>query len=118
LAAPATLLKPSSVPAPSGLDVRQASRLDGPLGDRPQEDIGRRTNLLRVPWADRQIATSALGDVLYVANRFQVAAYNLTSGERIWQSQSPTGQMQRAQDWALVPMRPLITSDRIFVRLL
>jgi outer membrane protein assembly factor BamB len=56
--------------------------------------------------------------VLYVANRFQVSAYRLTTGERLWQSQPPAGRMQRAQDFALIPMRPLIHGDRIYVRLL
>ncbi|HZN33838.1 MAG TPA: PQQ-binding-like beta-propeller repeat protein, partial [Pirellulaceae bacterium] len=107
-----------AAPAPSGFDVHVRSKLDGPTGDRPQEEVGRRTNQYRVPWADRQIATAVEGDTLYVANRFQVAAYNLADGQRKWQSQNPPGSMARAQDWAMIPMQPLITGDRIFVRLL
>src|SRR5262249_37678319 len=70
----------------------------------------------RIPWADRQIATAVEGNVMYVTNRFQVAAYDLTSGLRTWQSQPLAGPVQRAQDWALIAMRPLIVGERIFVR--
>ncbi len=109
---------PLAVPPPSGFEAHVLSRLDGPVGERPQDDLGRRINQLRVPWADRQIATVVEDDTLYVANRFQIAAYKLPSGERVWQSQPPAGQMQRAQEWGLIPMRPLIVGERIYVRLL
>jgi outer membrane protein assembly factor BamB len=106
------------VPKPSGFEAQMRSRLDGPVGERPQEEVGRRTNQHRVPWADRQIATVVEKDTLYVSNHFQVAAYELTSGRRKWQSQTPPLPMQRAQEWAMIPMRPLVSGDRIFVRLL
>src|SRR5205814_856455 len=93
-------------------------RLDGAVGERPQDDLGRRINQFHVPWVDRQIATVASGEMLYVSNRFQVAAYKLSNGERVWQSQPPPGPMQRAQEWGLIPMRPLIAGDRIYVRML
>ena len=81
-----------------------------------KEEVVRRTNTFRVPWADRQIATALEGDILYVANRFQVAAYNLASGQRLWQSPPPPGPLKPAQDWAMIPKRPLITATHIFVR--
>jgi outer membrane protein assembly factor BamB len=106
------------VPTPGDLEVKFRSRLDGPTGDRPQEEVRRGTNQYRVPWADRQVAVAVSGQTMYVANRFQVAAYNMNTGERIWQSQSPSGSMQRSQEWTAIPMYPLIVGDRIFVRLL
>jgi outer membrane protein assembly factor BamB len=109
---------PSAVPPPGRFEAHVRSRLDGPVGERPQDDLGRRINQLRVSWADRQIATVVDGEMLYVTNRFQVAAYQLSSGERIWQSQPPPGPMQRAQEWGLIAMRPLIVGERIYVRLL
>lgn len=118
LAIPLAVTTQFKVPPPTGFDAQVRSRLDGPVGDKPQEEVGRRTNQFRVPWADRQIATVVEGDILYVTNRFQVAAYNLTNGQRVWQSQAPPGAMQRAQDWAMIAMQPLVTTDRIFVRLL
>jgi outer membrane protein assembly factor BamB len=116
LAVPPTIITRFAPPKPFGFEAQVRSRLDGPVGDRPQEEVGRRTNQFRVPWADRQIATAVEGDLLYVTNRFQVAAYNLTNGQRAWQSQPPPGPVQRSQDWAMIAMRPLITADRIFVR--
>ncbi|MEX2173461.1 MAG: PQQ-binding-like beta-propeller repeat protein, partial [Pirellulaceae bacterium] len=110
---------PPAVPAAKRYDASTLSRLDGPVGEKPQEEVGgRRTNQFRAPWADRQIATVVDGDLLYVSNHFQVAAYNLAGGKRLWQSENPPGPMQRSQDWALIPMRPLVTGSRIFVRLL
>ena len=96
------------MPEPSDYATHVRSRLDGPVGERPQEEVGRRTNQHRVPWADRQIATVVEGKTLYVTNRFQVAAYSLESGERLWQSPQPPGPMLRAQEWAMIAMRPLI----------
>ncbi|MCI0357220.1 MAG: PQQ-like beta-propeller repeat protein [Planctomycetaceae bacterium] len=105
------------VPAAKHYEAHLRSRLDGPVGDRPQEEVGeRRTNQFRVPWADRQIATVVLGDVMYVSNRFQIAAYNLTNGQRMWQSQPPPGPIQRSQEWAMIAMQPLVTGNRIFAR--
>ena len=121
----ATLSQPESVDsraaaaAAKRYEAHVRSRLDGPTGERPQEEVGeRRTNQFRVPWADRQVAAHAVGDVMYASNHFQVAAYNLTSGQRLWQSQPPPGPMQRSQDWALIAMRPLVTADRLYVRML
>jgi outer membrane protein assembly factor BamB len=108
----------ASTPPPARFEVHVRSRLDGAVGERPQEEVGRRTNQLRVSWPDRQIGTAVEGTTMYVANHFQVAAYSLTSGERIWQSQTPTGSMQRSEEWGLIPMRPLVVGDRIFARLL
>jgi outer membrane protein assembly factor BamB len=113
---PPTVTSRFAPPKPSGFEAQVRSRLDGPIGDKPQEEVGRRTNQFRVPWADRQIATAVEGDLLYVSNRFQVAAFNLTNGQRAWQSQPPPGPIQRSQDWAMIAMRPLITADRIFAR--
>lgn len=110
-------MKQLTVPAAKRYDAQLRSRLDGPVGDRPQEEVGdRRTNQFRVPWADRQLATVVVGDVMYVSNRFQIAAYNLTNGQRMWQSQPPAGPIQRSQEWAMIAMQPLVTGNRIFAR--
>jgi outer membrane protein assembly factor BamB len=109
--------QPSTVPVAKRYEAHVRSRLDGPVGDRPQEEVGdRRTNQFRVPWVDRQLATVVDGDVMYVSNRFQIAAYDLTSGQRKWQSQPPPGPIQRSQDWSLIAMRPLVAGNRIYAR--
>ncbi len=109
---------PPPVQNPMNFQVNLKAKLDGPLGANPQEEVGRRTNQFRVPWADRQIATVLEGDLLYVSNRFQVAAYNLASGQRIWQTAAPPGAMAKAQDWAMIAMKPLVTQSHVYARLL
>ncbi|HZL91067.1 MAG TPA: PQQ-binding-like beta-propeller repeat protein [Pirellulaceae bacterium] len=109
-------LAAASVPAAAAMQAQTKARLDGNVGDKPQEEVVRRTNQFRVPWVDRQIAAVLEGDLLYVSNRFQVAAYNLASGQRLWQSPPPPGPMKPAQDWAMIAMRPLITPQHIFAR--
>jgi outer membrane protein assembly factor BamB len=108
----------AAVPAPARFEVQFQSRLDGPAGERPQEEVGRRTSQWRVPWVDRQLAAAVADGTLYVSNRFHVAAYDLATGARQWQSETPAATMQRAQQLALIPMRPLVHGDRIYVRML
>jgi outer membrane protein assembly factor BamB len=107
---------PLTVPPPAAFAAHNRSRLDGPVGDRPQEEVGRKTNQFQVPWPDKQLSVTVEGDTLFVTNRFQVAAYNLTNGQRTWQSQAPPGAVQKSQDWALIAMRPLMLRDQILVR--
>ena len=109
---------PPPVQNPTNFQVNLKAKLDGPLGANPQEEVGRRTNQFRVPWVDRQIATVLEGDLLYVSNRFQVAAYNLASGKRVWQTAAPPGAMAKAQDWAMIAMKPLVTQSHVYARLL
>jgi outer membrane protein assembly factor BamB len=105
-----------AVPPPAKYTAHIRSRLDGPVGDRPQEEVGRKTNQYAVPWADKQIAATVEGDTFYVTNRFQVAAYDLNNGQRKWQSHPPSGSMQKSQDFALMAMRPLVLRDHILAR--
>ena len=55
------------------------------------------------------------GDLAYVSNRFQVAAFDLKNGKRLWQT-AVGGEHAKTHDWTLTPMKPLIVGDRIFVR--
>lgn len=106
------------IPAPSSYQVNLRARLDGPVGDRPTEEQGARTNQNRAPWVDLQLDQVVDGNTLFVSNRFQVAAYDLANnGSRLWQSQSPPGPMQAAQKLPGIAFRPLVTSDRILVRM-
>lgn len=105
-----------TVPPPTEFAAHNRSRLDGPVGDKPQEEVNRKTNQFAVPWPDKQLSVTVAGDVAYVSNRFQLAAYNLTNGQRQWQSENPPGAMQKAQDWALIAMKPLVLRDQILTR--
>ena len=107
---------PLAVPPPTPFAAHNRSRLDGPVGDRPQEEVGRKTNQNSVAWPDMQMSATVEGDTLLVTNHFQLAAYNLTNGQRMWQSKPPPGAMQKAQDFALIAMRPLVLRDQILAR--
>jgi outer membrane protein assembly factor BamB len=88
------------------------------LGNEPKSELIPRGRQFQIDWVGRQLATALDGDAMYVSNRFQVTAYDLQSGEQRWQSQPPHAKPLRSQDWGLIPMRPLVTGERIFARLL
>jgi outer membrane protein assembly factor BamB len=103
---------------PTGYEVNVRGRLDGAVGDDPNAEITRHINSLGINWCERQLAPLVEGNTLYVSNRFQVAAYDLTNGQRIWQSTRLPGGMMRSREWSLIPMRTLVTAQHVFVRLL
>lgn len=102
---------------PSGYEIAPRSRLDGAVGQDPNAEVTRDINGLKINWAERQIATLVEGNTLYVTNRFQLAAYNLDHGQRLWQATMP-GSAARSRDWTLIPMRPLLAGNVIYVRML
>jgi outer membrane protein assembly factor BamB len=129
-----------AAPAPGGFELQQLERFDGDMGDNPGEvnnPTPSRGNSLRwlrpiaaaglgnsvdsplintgLDWAGRQLAAAADSDRLYVSNRFQVSAFELKSGHRVWRTELG-GDHDRTHDWTLVPMRPLPVGSRIFVR--
>jgi outer membrane protein assembly factor BamB len=105
-----------NLPGPSQITAQNRARMDGPVGQNPNDDGAPRLSQWQIDYAGRQLATALDGDIMYVSNRFQVAAYNATSGQRLWQSQTPAGEMRRGQDWALTAMRPLVTGSAIYAR--
>ncbi len=107
-----------SLPDPSGFEVHLRSRLDGPAGEKPESELIPRARQYAVDWVGRQIALAVEGDVMYVSNRFHVAAYDMQSGERKWQSRPLSDKPLRSQDWGLIKMRPLVTRRHVFARLL
>ena len=102
----------ATLPAPSQLEPQNRSRFDGPAGQNPHDDGARFISQWQIDYAGRQLATTIADNVLYTSNRFQLAAYNAKSGERLWQSQTPSGETRRGQDWALIPMRPSLRLAR------
>ena len=105
-----------AVPPPSGFEIHKRSRLDGRVGNKPEDELIRHAKRYSVDWANQQIAVVTSDDTVFVNNRFQVAAYDATSGERKWQSQQPPGDMLRSQDWGLTKMHPLVHGDFIYAR--
>ncbi len=105
-------------PPPTAYEVQVRGRLDNLVGEDPNGEVTRHVRRFDVDWVGRQIAAVVQGNMLYTSNRFHVAAYDLANGQRRWQSPRPSGQMLRAQEWSMIPMAPLVTERRIFVRLL
>ena len=107
-----------AVPKPGGIASQTRSRLDGQVGREPNAEVVPNSRRLAVDWAGRQIAVVADRNAMIVSNRFHVAAYEPNTGARLWQSQTPDSNPLRSQDWGLIRMRPLVTPDRIYTRLL
>ncbi len=106
------------LPAPTGLQVHNRSRLDGPVGKDPQVDAIPNAARYDIDWAGRQLAVTVDRDLMFVSNRFQLAAYDLNNGQRKWRSQAPSDKPLRSQDWGLTKMRPLVIGDSVLVRML
>lgn len=95
---------------PVRYDVHGRGALPGDVGT----DAGN-SNAGNVDWAGRQSAGTIAGKMLFVTNRFQATAFSLITGKQHWsvplnKEQGPT------HAWGLVPMRPVVVGDRIFVR--
>ena len=93
--------------------------LDGPIGERPQEEVVRHLDRLQVDWAGQQLAWVVHNGRLIVSNRFQLAAFDMQGGQRVWQTTAFEGKrVMRSRDWGLIPMRPLVAGTKIFARML
>jgi outer membrane protein assembly factor BamB len=107
-----------NLPGPMQVVATNRARFDGPVGQNPNDDGAPRLSQWQIDYAGRQLATVVDGESIYVSNRFQIAAYNATNGMRLWQSQTPAGEMRRGQEWPLISMKPLLTGNAIYARLL
>ena len=101
-------------PSPTAYDTPVRGRLEGDGGDGPQNVPGE-NNLYNIDWVARQLALVLDGNRLLLANRFQLTAYDLNSGQAQWRSELGGGH-SATHDWPLTPMRPLNTASRIFAR--
>jgi outer membrane protein assembly factor BamB len=104
------------LPNPSQLQPTNRARFEGVAGQNPHDDGARFISQWQIDFVGRQLATVVAGDTFYVSNRFQISAYNAASGQRLWQSAPPPGEMRRGQDWPLVAMQPLVTPGAIYAR--
>lgn len=104
-------------PPPAAYQVHRRARLDGLVGNDPNREFARDTTRWQLDWVDRQLGVVVENQWMYVCNRFQVAAYDLQAKQRMWQTQQPPGQIQFAQESPFIASRPLLSADRIWVRL-
>ncbi|MBN2473234.1 MAG: PQQ-binding-like beta-propeller repeat protein [Pirellulales bacterium] len=65
-------------------------------------------------WGARQVAAVVAGRQMIVHNGVELAAFDLTAGRRQWLRWQPAS--DEISRWPAVPMRPIVTKDRIFVR--
>jgi outer membrane protein assembly factor BamB len=105
-------------PVPANYNVHRHARLDGPVGNDPNREFVRDVNRRQLNWVDRQLGIRMDGNRMLVCNRFQVAAYDLQSKQRVWQTAPPPGQIQFAQESTFTAAQPLVTQKHIFIRLL
>lgn len=105
-------------PRPTGFNLGRRLPWDGNFGKEPTAEIVPNISRFKVDWVSRQLATVVDSGTLYISNRFQVAAYDLATAQRKWQAQLTPETSLRAQDWGLSRMRPLVTGQRVFARLL
>lgn len=106
------------LPAPAKIEVQFADKLDGLVGKSPNQSLVRESQRYAADWPVRHLATQTADNILYVSNRFQVAAYNLTDGKRRWISENSLGEPLRSQDWFLTQTKPLVDEDAVYCRFL
>ena len=107
-----------TLPEPTEFEVQPRGRLDGQIGQSPNSQVTPETTQLKVDWAGEQISMTLDQEHVFVTNRFQIAAYRADDGSRLWQSEKLPGSLRRSRDWTLIRMRPLLTSRRIYARML
>jgi outer membrane protein assembly factor BamB len=89
--------------------LKPFSAFDGEAGknsEPPKQEVDYIAAQFAVAFTDRR---------MIVSNRFQVSAYDLKDGKRAWQSALGAEQGATFQ-WPGVPMSPVVTDQRIFVR--
>lgn len=101
-------------PGPGALKAQPWARLEGDLGQNAGNIPG---NVRDLDWPARQIAVTFDGPRMLVSNRFQVMALEVATGKLAWIHQLG-GQQGEAHAWSLVPMRPAVGGDKVFVRML
>ena len=96
-------------PPPGDYRLRSWARVpgigvDGPR-DMPEHELD---------WAARQIAVAVDDRQMIVNNQIELVAFDLRDCKPRWLQRQPAS--KKGPRWPLVPMRPLLVSDRIFVR--
>jgi len=111
-------LRLQTAPSPGNFQVQVRGAIDGPLGEAPGEEVMRGLNRFKVDWAGNQIAALTDDKSLFVSNRFQVAAYHVETGQRLWQAAPQGVKALRSRDWTNVPMRPVPLGNALVARML
>lgn len=105
-----TATEHGQAPKPAAYDTPVRGRFEGDLGNNPG-----RGATADPDWVARQLAVATDAERMYVSNRFQVTAYDLKTAQQKW-SQQLGGEHGEAHDWRFVPMQPLVSGRRLYVR--
>ncbi len=105
---------PDGAPQPTDYDVQDRGLWDGDVGDAPDK-VPSEVQQFQVDWVARQTAAVAAGERVFLSNRFQVSCFNAQTGKFDWRAMLDA-EPAPTHDWSLMPMRPLVTAGRIFVR--
>ncbi|MGC4004111.1 MAG: PQQ-binding-like beta-propeller repeat protein [Pirellulales bacterium] len=110
---------PAVFPKLANLTGKRIAATDGDAGDKvgefPEALNAAMEGGKRLDWVARQTAVVPAGDLMIWTNRYQIAAYRRDNGERVWRV-ALDNDHGKAHDWPLIPHRPLVAGDRVFVR--
>lgn len=100
------------------LGLRVASRLTSSraIGRFPERATNRQIARFGIDWVGRQLTLVDMGDAVCWSDRFQLLFLDAATGKLRWRSEVPPARPALAQDWSLVPMRPLRVSNQIVAR--
>ena len=102
------------LPATGVYTVRQLSRFDF---DKRYKDFRPSIPENKTDWTARQMALTVFGDYLLVNDRNDLRAYGIPGGELRW-SHLAGNQRGGSRELPLLPMRPLVSGDLVFARML
>ena len=98
------------VPRPVSHRIENRGRYEGDLGEHVGRSVPADTD-----WVSRQLASTVVGDRVFLNNRFQVTCLDLTNGSTKW-NQQLGGDHGSAHHWPMLAMRPLVAGDSVFCR--
>ena len=101
---------PVVVPEPGLVDLQPRGPWQGEFG----HGAGNPNHGL-IDWTARQLSVVRAGDLLVVANRFQVVAIEIDGGKVRW-TRGLGGEIGHAHRFPMVPMQPVVAGGRVFVR--
>lgn len=97
-------------PKPQSYQARKIVEIRGEYGHAYN-----RVPYSQIDWSGRQSTLVVAKNLLIVSNRFHIHAYDLTTGQQKWAA-ALGGQQGAAHGWPLMPMRPVVAGDRLFIR--
>jgi len=117
-AAPLQTVVTADAPAPREMKPGNRLKIEGSLGEDQSNEVTRHTRTYKADWANRQLAVVQEGDTAYIANRFQIAAFDLAAGKQKWRTERLPEKMAKSQSWTFTAMQPCFAGSRIYSRML